>query len=221
MYSSEYIYKHWNWLIKFFLRSSNKNGKSEDRSIFIKSNENNNHDNINDINKNNHKIEIEKEKDKQIIETWGKLKSRSIINTEELFDIKKINNYINDERQSPDPERMIRNINSISNPQNELNPEKTFQNKESPNMTYSISFIMKSFICKRKKNIAEKMKLQVFDNLKDYLSKRMDLIYYLRTLYATEITNSLLFNPFQKKLLEYPFKPNIFSSEDLHSFGLD
>jgi len=80
---------------------------------------------------------------------------------------------------------------------------------------------MKSFICKRKKNIAEKMKLQVFDNLKDYLSKRMDLIYYLRTLYATEITNSLLFNPFQKKLLEYPFKPNIFSSEDLHAFGLD
>ncbi len=33
--------------------------------------------------------------------------------------------------------------------------------------------------------------------------------------------NSFLFNPFQKKLLEYPFKPNIFSNDDLHDFGLD
>jgi len=49
----------------------------------------------------------------------------------------------------------------------------------------------------------------------------MDLIYYLRTLYAIEIMQSLLFNPFQKKLLEYPFKPNIFGKEDLHNFGLD
>jgi len=79
---------------------------------------------------------------------------------------------------------------------------------------------MKYYIC-NKKNTTEKRKLQVFLNLKDYLSKRMDLIYYLRTLYATEITNSLLFNPFQKKLLELPFKPNIFSKEDLFIFGLD
>jgi len=91
---------------------------------------------------------------------------------------------------------------------------------QQPNLKFSFSFMIKSYFCKRK-NTTEKKKLQVILNLKDYLSKRMDLIYYLRTLYATEITNSLLFNPFQKKLLEYPFKPNIFSSEDLHAFGLD
>jgi len=49
----------------------------------------------------------------------------------------------------------------------------------------------------------------------------MDLTYYLRTLHTIDITDSLLLNPFQKKLLEYPFKPNIFSKDDLHAFGLD
>jgi len=160
----------------------------------------------------NVRLQSQLEKDKKIIENWGELRRKSIFSKEE-FNVKKINNYINNNinYEKPNEENFKEIKQSSSNPQ--------FK-KESPNMKFSLSFILKSYICKPK-TFTGKKKLQVFSNLKDYLSEKMDLIYYLRTLYAIEITHSLLFNPFQKKLLEYPFKPNIFSSEDLHAFGLD
>jgi len=75
--------------------------------------------------------------------------------------------------------------------------------------------------CSSPSKDSDKKKAQVFKDLDNYLNQRMDLIYYLRTLYAIDITHSLLFNPTQKKMLEYPFKPYIFTREDLHSFELD
>jgi len=151
------------------------------------------------------------EKDKKIIENWEVLKNKSI-HTKKKKKVKKKNNYINkinDEKPNED------NVEEIKKPSS--NPQFT---KESPNMKFSLCFILKSYICKPKTSKGKK-KIQVFSYLKDYLSQRMDMIYYLRTIYAIEITHSLIFNPFQKKLLEYPFKPNIFRSEDLHAFGLD
>jgi len=131
--------------------------------------------------------------------------------------LKNINNYINQQNpqnlQNPSGRNLNKNESSINlkNPQNK---------KDSPNMNFTLAFIIKYCIC-NPKSTKEKKKLKVFSTLNDYLDQRMDLIYYLRTLFAIEITNSFIFNPFQKKLLEYPFLPNIFNEEDLHAFGLD
>jgi len=128
--------------------------------------------------------------------------------------VNKINNYIEDERQA--------NVNSTPNDKSTSNPKspQKILTEESNNITFLLSFIVKSFCCNRKTAI-DKKKLEVYSNLKDYYIKKMDMIYYLRTLNGIEVTNSMLFNPYQKKLLEYPFKPNIFNIEDLHAFGMN
>ncbi len=138
---------------------------------------------------------------------------KSIFKQEEC-NVNRINNYIKDERLAE--VNSNKNVISTCNPKN---PQKIYT-KQSPNMTFLLSFIVKSFCCNRK-TAKDKKKLQVYSNLKDFYIKRMDMIYYLRTLNAIEVTNSMLFNPNQKKLLEYPFKPNIFSIEDLHAFGMN
>jgi len=154
----------------------------------------------NSISNRNNKNLSQIKKEKEIIDSWSILKKQSLFDEENL----KINNYINKSQE---------NINNINNIESSKNPH-------GPNIKFSLAFSLKSYCC-NPKTTKEKKKLQVFSNLNDYLNKRMDLTYYLRTLHTIDITNSLLLNPFQKKLLEYPFKPNIFSSEDLHAFGLD
>ncbi len=186
--------------------SINKSGESREDRRFKPSDEKAN--DFLDSNNKNDQIE----KDKEIIENWRKLRKQSH-SIQENFNLRNINNYINPQiPQNP----------SGRNNKNEstTNLKNLQQKNDSANMNFTLSFIIRYCIC-NPKSTREKKKLKVFSNLNNYLTQRMDLIYYLRTLFAIEMTNSFIFNPFQKKLLEYPFKPNIFNGEDLHAFGLD
>jgi hypothetical protein len=92
-------------------------------------------------------------------------------------------------------------------------------NKNSKNIIFGISFFLKSLICEPK-DIIQKRKLKAYKDLVCFLDQRMYLIHYLKMLYSINITNSLLFNSTQKKIIDKPAKPNIFRIDDLKLYGL-
>lgn len=135
----------------------------------------------------------------------------------------KVNNFMINNNDKSNPDLFNKSDLSSISKNISINKNKSERNNESKNnsnIKFGLCFGIKNYFSSPS-SYSEKKKLRVFLNLNKFLNQRMDLIYYLRTLYTIDITNSLLFNPFQKKLLEYPFKPNIFSKEDLHYFGLD
>jgi len=171
----------------------------------------------------------EKKKDSSSMEAWGGAKRPVRVNViienisnakiENLNAIEK-NNYsipadnmeqADSSKKSSLPAEMKKNMNNKSNKN---------KSKHTSNIEFTLCFKLKSLFS-TPSSVLEKNKLKVFENLNEFLNQRMDLIHYLRTLYSLDITNHLLFNSYQKKMLEYPFKPNIFSKEDLHVFGLD
>lgn len=113
-----------------------------------------------------------------MIDTWGKLRIEKNL-VDENFNIMQINNYVKNRKKSEDDLKKIKASNDLQN----------LTQKETTNISFPISFILKSYIFKPKQP-TKKKKLEFFSKLNDYLNQRMDLIYYLRTLYTIDITNS-------------------------------
>jgi len=145
----------------------------------------------------------------------NKAQAKPNAKAEKLSEIK-LNNYVLPEAQAQE------NLNPELLKKSNLSSERNNSSKTNKNIKFGFCFRLKrlkSYFSTPSSDL-EKKKVLVFENLNDYLDQRLNLIYYLRTLYTINIMNSLLFNPYQKRMLEYPFKPNIFSKEDLDLFGL-
>ena len=135
----------------------------------------------------------------------------------------KINNFVDDhkpleENANKYPTLAFGNsLNCIKKDFNVNSNENT--DKNSKNIIFGIFFILKSFIC-APTDIIQKRKSKAYKDLVGFLDQRMDLIHYLKMLYSINVTNSLLFNSTQKKIIDNLAKPNIFRKDDLKLYGL-
>lgn len=147
----------------------------------------------------------------------------------------KINNYIlhhkpSEENLNKNPTLVLsKNISSIRkafdpksiNIDSDLNRKKNtdFDESKTRNIEFTSFFWVKTSICKPKEHF-EKRKFTILKDLIGYLNQRLDINYYLKMLYSIDISNNLLFDSMQKKIIDNAAKPNIFSVNDLKFYGL-